>query len=214
MFSISFNSAVSGISEHENSRKPDAESFNVLRKLKEIMQSKELQSALLNKLGFYSSEQNLSAVKDLKSSSSGRKAKRIDELKPVHEIPPIRKDVQRKLLTDSKASNSNELVNGKQVMESIENYQLRERLKFLEEESKILRQELVEQLEEREMLMNEIYQHFRVIYYFLQLENPEYAERFSDVSFNEDGGRGTGPAEVLPENQRTNITALKESPEE
>eukprot|EP00257_Ricinus_communis_P004449 XP_002517686.2 uncharacterized protein LOC8282706 [Ricinus communis] len=260
MFSLSFNSAVSGVMEPQRSSKAGAESLNVLQKLQEIFHHKEIKIALL-KLGIYSSEQNLSVVNP-KSNASSSKLKRIDELEIVDEIPEdftppdgMKEEDQRemhramngrKLLTDSRASNSTEVVklplansssgkkgyvnsrNGKQVMQSSEIEQLSERLKFLEEESKLMKQEFLEQVEERKQLVNEIYQHFRAIYHCLQLEDPESGERCFDETYilypREEGGLGTGLSEVLRqdsssyvitgEDQRTNIMALKEAPEE
>ncbi|XP_058004787.1 uncharacterized protein LOC110649404 isoform X2 [Hevea brasiliensis] len=149
----------------------------------------------------------------------------------------------KNLLTDSRASNSNgaaklSLANSskgevysnsredKQVLHGREIEQLSERLKFLEAESKIMKQEFLEYVIEKKKLVNEIYKQFQTIYRCLQLENLVNGERGFDISLLvnpfQEAGLETGLPEVLwqdsiPSNvtrdQSSNILALEEVPE-
>ncbi|KAF2301424.1 hypothetical protein GH714_023993 [Hevea brasiliensis] len=123
MFSVSFDTAVvSGNMERQRSSRPGSEILYALQKLKEILQQKNKQFALFE-LDVHSSQNNLSAVKSMKSNASSSKHKAIDELRLVEEISEnftgadaaVKKEERgmhkvingEKLLTDSRARSSN-----------------------------------------------------------------------------------------------------------
>ncbi|XP_058004555.1 uncharacterized protein LOC110648212 isoform X1 [Hevea brasiliensis] len=244
--------------ERQRSSRPGSEILYALQKLKEILQQKNKQFALFE-LDVHSSQNNLSAVKSMKSNASSSKHKAIDELRLVEEISEnftgadaaVKKEERgmhkvingEKLLTRARSSNGvskMSLANtsrgkihrnsheGKQVLQGNEIEQLRERLKFLEEESKIMKQEFLEHVEEKKKFVKEIYKQFRTIHRCLQLENPVYGGRDFDGSFianpcQVEAGLETGLSKILCQDsiacnvtsdQRTNILALKKGPEE
>ncbi|XP_021611338.1 uncharacterized protein LOC110614153 isoform X2 [Manihot esculenta] len=136
MFSLSFSTAVvSGNMERPRSSRLGAEILYALQKLKEILQQKNMQFALFE-LDVHSSKNNLSAAKNLKSNAGSSKLGADDAVEEKEE--------------------------GMHKGSEIE--QLSKRLKFLEEESKIMRQEFLEQVEEKEKLVKEIYKQFQTIY--------------------------------------------------
>ncbi|KAG8643729.1 hypothetical protein MANES_11G060900v8 [Manihot esculenta] len=211
MFSLSFNTAVvSGNMESQHSTRPGNEIFLALQKLKKILHQKAMQFSYVE-LDADSSQNNPSVVKNLKSNINASRLKAINELRSVEEISEdltcphaaIKEEEDRgmhkvingrKLLTDSRASNSNGVANsskgkvysnsreGKQVVQDRDIEQLSKRLKFLEEENKIMKQEFFEQVAEKKKLVNEIYKQFQTVYRCLQLENLINGEVGFDVS--------------------------------
>lgn len=165
--------------ERPRSSRLGAEILYALQKLKEILQQKNMQFALFE-LDVHSSKNNLSAAKNLKSNAGSSKLGADDAVEEKEE--GMHKVLNsKKLLAQSRSSSSNRVEKmslenssrgkvylnsdeGKQVVQGSEIEQLSKRLKFLEEESKIMRQEFLEQVEEKEKLVKEIYKQFQTIY--------------------------------------------------
>lgn len=214
MFSVfSSMETVSG-NEQWSSDQLGAENLYALQKLGGILHCNKMQIAALE-LQSFSSPKNLSISKLLESPASICKHKAGDGLRFLDEIgkdfrgtyamEEQRREMHRlmngkNLLTESRASSSNELVEIsptnssrdqacgdssegkqlKQVSEAGKIKQLSKRLKTLEEETEPMKQEFFQHMEERKKLVAEIYQQFQTIHHCLQFENQEREEGSPD----------------------------------
>lgn len=214
MFSVfSSMETVSG-NEQWSSDQLGAENLYALQKLGGILHCNKMKIAALE-LQSFSSPKNLSFSKLLESPASICKHKAGDGLRFLDEIgkdfrgtdamEEQRREMHRlmngkNLLTESRASSSNELVEIsptnssrdqacgdssegkqlKQVSEAGKIKQLSKRLKTLEEETEPMKQEFFQHMEERKKLVAEIYQQFQSIHHCLQFENQELEEGSPD----------------------------------
>lgn len=188
--------------------------LHALQKLGGILHCNKMQIAALE-LQSFSSPKNLSFSKLLESPASIRKHRAGDGLRFLDEIgkdfrgtdamEEQRREMFRlmngkNLLTESRASSSNELVEIsptnssrvkacsdspkgkqlKQVSEAGKIKQLSKRLKTLEEETEPMKQEFFQHMEERKKLVAEIHQQFQTIHHCLQFENQELEEGSPD----------------------------------
>ncbi|KAM4100523.1 hypothetical protein ACJW30_05G074500 [Castanea mollissima] len=124
----------------------------------------------------------------------------------------------RKLLTDSKASDSKKIVKpvscsggkvsnnssckGKGILQAGVVEHLNGRLKILEEETKTMKQDILEALEERRELVNDIYEQFQIIHSHLRVRNQVMGESSYDdtlIANSPQDGRiiGTGITEIF-----------------
>ncbi|KDP37043.1 hypothetical protein JCGZ_06099 [Jatropha curcas] len=228
--------------EHQQrSSKPSNEIFYALQKLEEILHQKELQISLLE-LDVFSPLKNLLVVKNSKDNANSNKLKveaveisgdftGAEAAMKEEKTPQMhRVSNGRKLLTDSRASSSNEVAKmslvspsrgkvyvnsceGEQILQGIEIEQLKARLEFLEEESKLMRLEFLDHVEEKKKMVNEIFQQFQTIYHYLELENSVDGEKGFRGSLT-----GLPPEEVgtvtSRDQKRRDVLTLKEAPEE
>ncbi|XP_065868121.1 uncharacterized protein [Euphorbia lathyris] len=146
---------------------PSNESFFSWQKLEEILPLRELQIALV-KLWSYYWQKNLSA-KDIKSSNaSTSKHKAVHQLILLNEISQHncadKGEMERVISSKRLLTDSRNLTSEKQVLVDTEIEQISRRLEVLEKESKIMKQELFAEVEEREKLVNEIHQQFQIIF--------------------------------------------------
>ncbi|KAJ7002851.1 hypothetical protein NC653_008159 [Populus alba x Populus x berolinensis] len=214
MFSVfSSMETVSG-NKQWSSDQLGAGNLHALQKLGGILHCNKMQIAALE-LQSFSSPKNLSFSKLLESPASIRKHRAGDGLRFLDEIgkdfrgtdamEEQRREMFRlmngkNLLTESRASSSNELVEIspknssrvkacsdsskgkqlKQVSEAGKIKQLSKRLKTLEEETEPMKQEFFQHMEERKKLVAEIHQQFQTIHHFLQFENQELEEGSPD----------------------------------
>nr|POE66747.1 hypothetical protein CFP56_63699 [Quercus suber] len=123
-----------------------------------------------------------------------------------------------KLLTDSKASDSKKIVKpvscsggkvcnnssckGKGILQAGVVEHLNGRLKILEEETKTMKQDILEALEERRELVNDIYEQFQIIHSHLRIRNQVMGESSYDdtlIANSPKDGRiiGTGITEIF-----------------
>uniref|UniRef100_A0A2N9J5D6 Uncharacterized protein n=1 Tax=Fagus sylvatica TaxID=28930 RepID=A0A2N9J5D6_FAGSY len=121
-----------------------------------------------------------------------------------------------KLLTDSKASASKQIVKpmscsrgkvcsspckGKEVSQAGVVEHFNDRLNILEEETKTMKQDILRALEERRNLVNDIYEQFQIIHSHLCLRNQVMRETCYDdtliANSPKDGRIGTGLSEIF-----------------
>ncbi|WCJ40496.1 hypothetical protein M5689_021411 [Euphorbia peplus] len=199
---MSFNTQV--VSNNMETQRSDESLFS-LHKLEKILPPREIQNALV-KLWSYYSQKNHSA-KDVKSSNASS-----SEHEVVHQVTLLNKISHYNCLSGGNKSYKREMeriLNSKRFLTGLrsgegsesllanssgadkqvlvvdtEIEQMSRRLEFLEKETKIMKQELFEELEEMENLMNEISLHFQIIYSHLQLEDPVFGERAFDESLS------------------------------
>ncbi|KAJ8773905.1 hypothetical protein K2173_009336 [Erythroxylum novogranatense] len=201
MFSVTLNAA--GLSGY----------LSFLQKLQEILNHNQMEIASLE-LEICSSEKNVAAIKNLKSTACISKHTTTNKLRLVSECSKNfsyadgreeeEKEMNRlegkKLLTDSKIASSHEIKKllvanssrsiecrdfqkGKQVLQDSEVKEISERLRSLEQESERMKRELVEHMEERRILVSQIYQLFQTIENFPQLRKTMEGETTFNRTF-------------------------------